>query len=100
MTSRESPMLVFVFTSVILLVLSGVSWPKESIPGFWKIFGYIFPSTPGIQGFTLINTTGANLSEVMNEYRLLWIQAGVYFISACIIYRYQIIRSWKNNMAD
>ncbi len=100
MTSRESPMLVFVFTSVILLFLSGVSWPKESIPGFWKIFGYIFPSTPGIQGFTLINTTGANLSEVMNEYRLLWIQAGVYFISACIIYRYQIIRSWKNNMAD
>jgi len=96
MTSRESPMLVFVFTSVIFLFLSGVSWPKESIPGFWKIFGYFIPSTPGIQGFTRINTAGAGLSEVMNEYRLLWMQAGVYFISACLIYRYQIIRTCKD----
>lgn len=97
MTSRESPMLVFVFTSVILLFISGVSWPKEAIPGFWKVLGYIFPSTPGVQGFIRINTSGASLNEVANEYRLLWIQAGVYFISACLIYRYQIIRSLKNN---
>ena len=73
MTSRESPMLVFVFTSVILL----------------------FPSTPGIQGFIRINTAGASLHEVAHEYRVLWIQAGVYFILSCIIYRYQIIRSRK-----
>ena len=49
MTSREAPMLVFVFTSVILLFISGVSWPKEAIPPFWKAFGYLFPSTPGIR---------------------------------------------------
>lgn len=97
MTSRESPMLVFVFTSVILLFISGVSWPKEAIPEFWRAFGYLFPSTPGIQGFIRINTSGASLNEVANEYRLLWIQTGVYFLSACIIYRYQIIRSLKRN---
>lgn len=95
MTSRESPMLVFVFTSVILLFISGVSWPKEAIPPFWKAVGYLFPSTPGIQGFIRINTSGATLSEVAHEYQTLWIQAGVYFITACIIYRYQIIRSRK-----
>ena len=88
MTSRESPMLVFVFTSVILLFISGVSWPEAAIPPFWKVVGYLFPSTPGIQGFIRINTAGA-------EYRVLWIQAGVYFILSCIIYRYQIIRSRK-----
>ncbi|MDD4514576.1 ABC transporter permease [Massilibacteroides sp.] len=97
MTSRESPMLVFVFTSVILLFISGVSWPKEAIPEFWRILGYLFPSTPGVQGFIRINTSGASLNEVSHEYRLLWIQAGFYFISACLIYRYQIIRSLKNN---
>lgn len=97
MTSRESPMLVFVFTSVILLFISGVSWPKEAIPEFWKILGSIFPSTPGVQGFIRINTSGATLNEVANEYRLLWIQAGCYFISACLIYRYQIIRSLKSH---
>ncbi|WP_075558388.1 ABC transporter permease [Parabacteroides timonensis] len=93
MTSRESPMLVFVFTSVILLFISGVSWPKEAIPPFWKAVGYLFPSTPGIQGFIRINTSGATLSEVAHEYRTLWVQAGIYFITACMIYRYQIIRS-------
>lgn len=95
MTSRESPMLVFVFTSVILLFISGVSWPKEAIPPFWKAVGYLFPSTPGIQGFIRINTSGATLSEVAHEFRTLWIQAGVYFITACMIYRYQILRSRK-----
>ena len=95
MTSRESPMLVFVFTSVILLFISGVSWPEAAIPSFWKVVGYLFPSTPGIQGFIRINTAGASLHEVAHEYRVLWIQAGVYFILSCIIYRYQIIRSRK-----
>lgn len=95
MRSRESPMLVFVFTSVILLFISGVSWPKEAIPPFWQVVGYAFPSTPGIQGFIRINTTGATLNEVAHEYHTLWVQAGVYFITACMVYRYQIIKSRK-----
>lgn len=90
--SRESPMLIFVFTSVILLFISGVSWPMHSIHGFWKIVAYIFPSTVGIQGFIGINSMGATLSEVSFEYKLLWIQTGVYFITACFVYRFQIIR--------
>lgn len=93
MTSRESPMLVFVFTSVILLFISGVSWPKEAIPPFWKAVGYLFPSTPGIQGFIRINTSGASLSAVAAEYRTLWVQTGFYFVTACLVYRFQIIRS-------
>lgn len=95
MTTRESPMLVFVFTSVILLFISGVSWPKEAIPPFWRMIGYLFPSTPGIQGFIRINTSGATLSEVAHEYHTLWIQGGAYFITACLIYRFQILRSRK-----
>ncbi len=95
MTTRESPMLIFVFTSLILLFISGVSWPMYSIPPFWKAVGYLFPSTPGIQGFIRINTTGATLSEVAHEYHTLWLQAGIYFITACIIYHYQITRSQK-----
>lgn len=95
MTNREAPMLLFVFTSVILLFISGVSWPKEAIPPFWQVVGYAFPSTPGIQGFIRINTSGATLNEVVHEYHTLWIQAGVYFVLACIIYRFQIRRRKK-----
>lgn len=95
MTSRESPIIAFVFTSVILLFISGVSWPMHAVPPFWQALGYLFPSTPGIQGFIRINTMGATLSEVSHEYHVLWLQAGIYFTTACIIYRYQIIRSQK-----
>jgi len=93
MTTRESPMLVMVFTSIILLFISGISWPKDAVPEFWRVIGYVFPSTPGIQGFVSINSAGATLNDVSHEYRVLWFQTGVYFITACIIYRYQIIRS-------
>jgi ABC-2 type transport system permease protein len=93
MTSRESPMLIFVFTSILLLFLSGITWPVEAMPPFWKALSYVFPSTPGIQGFIRLNTMGASLSDIAFEYRLLWMQTGVYFISACIIYRYQLLRS-------
>lgn len=93
LTSQESPMIVLVFTSVILLFISGVSWPKESMPSFWRALGYLFPSTPGMQGFIRINTSGATLSEVAPEYQLLWIQTAVYFITAGLVYRFQIIRS-------
>lgn len=95
MTSRESPMLIFVFTSVILLFISGISWPKEAIPAFWRSVGYLFPSTPGIQGFVRINSCGAPLGSVAHEYQTLWIQAGFYFITSCLVYRWQIIRSRK-----
>lgn len=97
MTTRESPMLLFVFTSVILLFLSGISWPKESIPAFWRAVGYIFPSTFGVQGFVRINSAGATLAQVAHEYQVLWVQAGVYFVTACLIYRYQLIRLAKKN---
>lgn len=92
MTTRESPMLVFVFTSVLFLFISGISWPKEAIPPFWKAIGYLFPSTPGIQGFVRINTCGATLNEVAFEYRMLWVQTGIYFLSACLIQRRALAR--------
>lgn len=92
MTKRESPMMIFVFTSVILLFISGVSWPEASVPPFWKALSYIFPSTPGVQGFIRINTAGALLHDVSKEYTLLWIQSGVYFLTSCMVYRYHASR--------
>ena len=96
---RESPMLLFVFTSVILVFISGISWPMYAVPPFWKAAGYVFPSTAGIQGFVKINTMGATLNEVAHEYRTLWMQTGIYFLTACAVYRYQIIACRKRLIA-
>ena len=94
--NRETCMLLFVFTSVPLLFLSGISWPAAAIPPFWKYFSYIFPSTFGINGYVRINSMGATLNEVAFEYRALWLQAGFYFITACLVYRRQIILSRRH----
>ena len=94
--NRETCMLIFVFTSVPLLFLSGVSWPGAAMPDFWRYFSYIFPSTFGINGYVRINSMGATLGEVAFEYRALWIQAGIYFLTTCWVYRWQIIQSRKH----
>lgn len=94
--NRETCMLIFVFTSVPLLFISGISWPGAAIPPFWKYFSYIFPSTFGINGFVRINNMGATLSEIPFEYKALWIQTGFYFLTTCWVYRWQIIKSRKH----
>lgn len=85
--NRETCMLIFVFTSVPLLFISGISWPGAAIPSFWKYVSYLFPSTFGINGFVKINNMGSTLHEVAFEYKALWIQTAVYFITACRVYR-------------
>ena len=95
--NRETCMLLFVFTSVPLLFLSGISWPGSALPSFWRYFSYLFPSTFGINGYVRINSMGATLNEVAFEYRALWMQTGIYFLTTCFVYRRQIIQSRKNH---
>ena len=92
--TREAAM-IYVFSSVIMIFISGISWPESAVPPFWKFVGLFIPSTPGIQGFVGLNTCGASLSDVAKQYHLLWLQTGIYFITTCLIYRYQIIKCHK-----
>lgn len=96
---REDCMMIFVFTSLPLLFISGISWPGSAIPPFWKIFSWLFPSTFGINGYIRIQTMGASLSDVLIEYRALWLQAGIYFLLTCFLYRRQILLSRKHALA-
>ncbi len=80
---KMSGVLCCVFFSVILFFISGMVWPQSNMPRFWYLFSYIFPSTPGIQGFVRLSTMGATLAEVRHEYLTLWIQVLVYFCTAC-----------------
>ena len=90
---RETSFLLFVFTSLLFLFISGITWPRYAMPEIWKIIGAIIPSTWGIEGFVRMNTTGASISDVHDAFINLWILTGVYFITACLAYRYQI---WKD----
>ena len=87
---RETGMIVFMFMSLILLFLSGVSWPQSNINGFWEAFAWIFPSTSGVQAYIKINTMGADLQHISFEYISLWIQTAIYFATTYWAYNWQI----------
>jgi ABC-2 type transport system permease protein len=87
---RENVMLLMVFISVPLLFLTGASWPQSNIPGAWQGVSWLFPSTFGVRAYTRLNSMGASVSDISTEYIIIWIQALVYFIIACLVYRYQI----------
>ncbi|MCD8296399.1 MAG: ABC transporter permease [Prevotella sp.] len=92
---RENVMLIVVFSSIIFLFISGVSWPQSSIPKFWQWVSSLIPSTFGIRGFIRMNTMGARLSDIMPEYIALWLQTIFYFILTLCITKYYRNKSLK-----
>ena len=95
---RENVMLLMVFVSIPLLFLSGASWPQNDIPGFWQGISCIFPSTFGIRAYIRLNTMGGTISDILFEYRILWILTSAYFIVTCAVYRFQIIQARQHAM--
>src|SRR5574344_1491362 len=92
---REDCIMMFVFLSVPLLFLSGISWPRPSMPLFWKYVSWLVPSTFGMNGYVRITGCGASLTDVAFEYCGLWIQTIVYFLIVCLAYRKEIMRMLK-----
>lgn len=93
---RENVMLIVVFTSIIFLFMTGISWPKHNIPAFWQGVAWLFPSTFGVRGFLVTNCMGGTLNDIRPEYEALWIQVLVYFLTTCAVYQVQINRVIKH----
>lgn len=94
--NRETGMVLFLFFSVILIFLSGFAWPTTHFPPVWKYFSYLFPSTFGVQSYLKINSMGATIGQVRFEYVALWIQAGIYFLTAVAATKYLL---WKEKQS-
>lgn len=94
-TDSEAPILMIAFFSVGLIFLSGVSYPLELMPWYWRGAHYIVPAAPATLAFVKINSMGASMAEIQLQYIALWIQCVVYFLLACIVYRYNITKALK-----
>jgi len=88
--NRESAMMLYLFTSIPLLFLSGIIWPLSNFSTLWLTIREIFPSSNAIFGYIKMNSLGASIFETRKEIMSLWIQSGVYFLTACITYGYQV----------
>ncbi|MEG1585462.1 MAG: ABC transporter permease [Bacteroidales bacterium] len=89
-TDPDGPLLMIAFFSVGLLFLSGVSYPLELMPWYWRAAHFIFPVAPATLAFVKVNSMGAGIPEITTEYTTLWIQCVIYFFLACQAYRYNI----------
>ena len=87
---REDCILLFVFMSIPLLFISGVSWPGAAVPPFWKVIGSVFPSTWGLNAYVRIQGMGASLGDCHTEIMALWILAAIYFLLSCLFYMFEI----------
>ncbi len=96
-TDSEAPILIIAFFSVCLIFLSGVSYPLELMPWYWKMSHFIFPASPATLAMVKLNSMGGSMSNIQLEYSTLLVQTVVYFISAVYVYRKKFIRTLKGN---
>lgn len=90
---RESVFVVWVITSLVFLLLSGLIWPLYDLPGIWHALSMICPSTWGVQGFIRMSSNGATLAQVMPEFLNLWICAVGWWGAGYLVQRYYF-RPW------
>ena len=81
---RVHALMFIVFISPIVFFLCGVAWPMESLPGFIKILGYLFPTTPMLPAFLKLRIMGGGVASVKHETTVLLLQMVGYFIVALI----------------
>ena len=94
---RESVFLLFVFSSVIFVFLTGVSWPRYLMSRVWWLVGDCVPATWMSNGYVLMQSNGATLYQVQHQYWMLWLQLPVMFILAYVVERFinrRRYRSW------
>lgn len=83
---RESVFILWVATSIMILFLSGLTWSRYAMSPLWQAVGNVLPATWGIDGYVKMNTTGASLSQVSEEYVMLWILAIGYALIAYLLH--------------
>ncbi len=82
---REAPILTLLWTSVPILLLAGVSYPKEAFPEWLYVMGRLFPSSSAVDGFISLNTMGASLQNIRSEMINIVILAFLYTFIAIIL---------------
>lgn len=92
-TDGDAPLLMIAFFSVGLIFLSGVSYPLELMPWYWKASHFVIPAAPATLGYVKLNSMGASMAQIQTEYITLWIQCAVYFVTACLAYRYNLFHA-------
>lgn len=86
-TDSEAPLLMIAFFSVGYIFLSGVSYPLELMPWYWKAAHYMVPAAPAVLAYVKLNSMGASVADIRPELLTLWVQTLVYFLLSLWVFR-------------
>ena len=83
---REEPILWLLWSSIPILMLSGVSYPHSAMPEALVVLGGLFPSSHAIQAFIRVRDMGATVTDIFPSIAALWVQVVVYGAMAlCVV---------------
>ena len=89
-TDAEAPILLIAFFSIGLIFLSGVSYPLELIPWYWRVVHYLIPAAPAVLAYVQMGSMEAVPHDVWPQLLALYVQMGVYFALAVWTYHSKI----------
>lgn len=94
---REAPIIILLWCSVPVLLLAGLSYPKEAFPSWLYALGELLPSSSAVRAFVDIGTMGASLADVSAELRMLLCLAVCYLLTAIIAEKMDVVNK-KNGL--
>jgi ABC-2 type transport system permease protein len=80
--SKLVTLVVMVFSSYPIFLLSGYSWPIQAFPAPLKIAAFLLPQTSYFQGFTIITQNGGVLHDIICQ---------ISHIIGCIVVLYTVL---------
>lgn len=80
--TRETAIVMIVWSSLIAVLASGYAWPVEAMPPWIRALSMLLPSTWGVSGILRLTQMGASLQQVRTEWVWLWGLAGLYLLLA------------------
>ena len=78
--TRETAMVMIVWSSMLAVLISGFSWPIETMPHWIRAIAMLIPSTWGISGVLRLTQMGATFQQVQVEWIWLWGLSFLYLI--------------------
>jgi len=84
---KELVTFVVLLSSMPLVFSAGFIWPLESVPEPMIWLSNLFPCTPAIQGFLVLNQMGGEFTQILPQWQLLWLQVLGWGMAAYFVYK-------------
>lgn len=84
---RESSVVWLLWSSIPLLLVSGVSLPPQAFPPWLYCVGKLAPSSSAVEAWVRVQTMGASLSDVWQQLTTLWLLVALYGTAAVVANR-------------